>query len=241
MSTVWAIGDIHGEIEKLETLLEALPRSADDTLIFLGDYIDRGPDSAAVVRRVLAEYDAAPVGKVVLLWGNHEDMAASHFGFPAPSQFHYDSHDWFRNGGIATVRSYGMKHTDLFTEPCPEPMERLFGLLQTFYRLPQCTSPELENCVWVHAGLLPHQQPETAPGSTLLWVRDEFLNAPDPSGRIVIHGHSPHREVRIHLGKVGIDTGAAYGGKLTALRLPDGFVVQTRGEGDIATYTQSWQ
>jgi hypothetical protein len=114
--SVWAIGDVHGQRQMLETLLELLPRAAHDITVFLGDYIDRGPDSAGVVRRALAEYDQAPE-RTVLLWGNHEDMAASHFGFAAPSGYQYDPYDWFRNGGIAALESFGHRRPELFR--CP--------------------------------------------------------------------------------------------------------------------------
>jgi len=85
MPSVWAIGDIHGEAGMLNTLLNALPRAEGDYTVFIGDYIDRGEDSAGAVARVLAEYDRAP-DHTILLWGNHEDMAASHFGVRGDSR-----------------------------------------------------------------------------------------------------------------------------------------------------------
>jgi serine/threonine protein phosphatase 1 len=227
MASVWAIGDVHGESAKLEALLAALPRQEGDWTVFLGDYIDRGPDSAAVVRRVLAEYDAAP-DRTVLLWGNHEDMAAAHFGFDAPSHFEYDPYDWFRNGGIAALESYGMSTPGLLTAPAPPDLARLFPLLRPYWRVPDPT-PDLAPYVFVHAGVLPGEQPEESPGEVLLWVRDEFLYAYDPSGRVVVHGHTPVNQVRVQPDKIGIDTGAFFGGPLTALQLPERRIYQATG------------
>jgi len=227
--SVWTIGDVHGQGRMLEALLGALPRRDDDTTVFLGDYIDRGPDSAGIVRRVLDEHEAAPE-RTVLLWGNHEDLAAEHFDLPAPSGYRYDPYDWFRNGGIAALESFGLSRPELFTADCPPELGRLFDLLQLFWRSPD---PELAPYLWVHAGVPPGQTPETAPPDTLVWIREEFLNVHDPSGRIVIHGHTPFQEVRVRADKIGIDTGAAYGGVLTALQLPQRRIFQADARGRV--------
>ena len=116
MASVWAIGDVHGEAGKLDSLLAALPRGPEDYTVFLGDYIDRGPDSAGSVRSVLKEYRAAPE-RTILLWGNHEDMAASRYGFDRPSSFVYDDFDWYRNGGIDAMKSFGYDIPDMFPGP----------------------------------------------------------------------------------------------------------------------------
>ncbi len=232
---MWAVGDVHGEMTHLSALLSALPRKAQDMTVFLGDYIDRGPDSAGVVRRVLQEWDAAPE-RTVLLWGNHEDMAATHFGFAAPSGFVYDPKDWFNNGGTEAMVSYGCAPHEVATAPCPPDLARLFGLLQPFWRVPDGAFPELSHGIWVHAGLLPGQKPEEAHGETLLWVRDDFLNVTDPSGRLVIHGHTPFRSVRVLPDKIGIDTGAVFGGVLTALQLPQRRVFQANSRGRVISF-----
>lgn len=236
MASVWAIGDVHGESGMLDALLDALPRQTGDVTVFLGDYIDRGPDSAAVVRRVLAEYDAAP-HKTVLLWGNHEDMAASHFRLEAPSHFEYDPYDWFHNGGIQAMESYGYRKPELFVVPCPPDLERLFRLLQPFWRPPQATFPDLAHVIYVHAGVLPNQEPEDATGEILLWIRDDFLHVHDLSGRFVVHGHTPVTRVRVLPDKIGIDTGAVFGGVLTALQLPERRLFQADHKGHVREET----
>jgi serine/threonine protein phosphatase 1 len=226
MASVWTIGDIHGEYEKLAVLLDALPRKEDDYTVFLGDFIDRGPDSKSVVRRVLDEYEAAP-DRTILLWGNHEDMAAANYGWEGtPSPFEYDPYDWFRNGGLQAMESYGLKTPEVFTEKCPADLWQLFGLLKTFWRAPQDIFPELAHCIWVHAGILPGQQPEDAGGDVLLWVREDFLNFLDMSGRLVLHGHTPFKTVRVLPDKIGLDTGAVFGGLLSGLQLPERILYQ---------------
>ncbi len=215
----------------LERLLEALPRTADDTTVFLGDYIDRGPDSAGVVRRVLKEHDAAPE-RTILLWGNHEDMAAAHFGFPAPSNYEYDPYDWFRNGGLEALESFGHHKPELFVTPCPPELERLFPLLRLHWQAP-CEDPDLARYLFVHAGVLPGVPLEQQTAETFLWVRGDFLQSYDPSGRVVVHGHTPMETVRAQPDKIGIDTGAVYGGALTALELPARRLYQVKKSGAV--------
>jgi serine/threonine protein phosphatase 1 len=232
MASVWAVGDVHGEAAKLESLLGALPRGDADTTVFLGDFIDRGPDSAAAVRRVLQEHDAAPE-RTILLWGNHEDLAAEHFRIPGPSGLAYDPYDWFRNGGKHAMASWGVTGIDLFTAPCPDDLRRLFGLLRLFWR---SQDPLLGAYVWVHAGVPPGKRPEEGPSHDLVWIREGFLDVEDPSGRVVVHGHTPSREVRVRCDKIGIDTGAVYGGPLTALQLPERRIFQADGRGRVASF-----
>jgi serine/threonine protein phosphatase 1 len=235
VASVWAVGDIHGQSRHLEALLAALPRQPEDTTVFLGDYLDRGPDSARVVARVLAESDVRP-DQTILLWGNHEDLAAAHFGLPTPSSFEYDPLDWFNNGGIEAMASYGVPRDEAATAPCPPDLRRLFERLRTFWRPSASQFPDLAHVIFVHAGLLPGQQPEEAHGDVLLWVRDEFLKVTDPSGRLVVHGHTPVKALAPQTDKIGIDTGAVYGGPLTALELPERQVFQADGDGRVRSW-----
>ena len=234
-ASVWAIGDIHGKSDALAALTAALPRGEQDFTVYLGDYIDRGPDSAGVVAHVMGEADRAP-GRTVLLWGNHEDLAAAHFGIPAPSVFEYDAEDWFRNGGRETMVSFACHPSGLSEAACPPELARLFPRLQRFWRPPIDRFPTLGHVVFVHAGLLPAQQPEDAPGEVLLWVRDEFLKEFDSSGRLVIHGHTPVKKIVPQADKIGIDTGAVYGGSLSALQLPERRVYQADAQGRVRSF-----
>ena len=225
--SVFAIGDIHGEGARLEALLAALPRGPKDTTVFLGDYIDRGPDSAGVVRRILEEYDAA-TDRTILLWGNHEDMAAAHFGFEAPSGFDYDPYDWFGNGGFAALASFGYPSpAEAFGAPCPPELERLFPLLRLFWRAP-------DDVIYVHAGVPAGKRPEETPASLLLWTRAEDN---DTSGRLVVHGHTPQSggtpDVRAN--RINLDTGAVFGGPLSALQLPERHLYLAHPDGSATT------
>jgi serine/threonine protein phosphatase 1 len=232
MPSTFAIGDIHGEFSQLSALLNALPRTDADTTVFIGDYIDRGPDSAGVVTRVLAEHDAAP-DRTILLWGNHEDMAANHFGFDTPSKLTLDPYDWFKNGGYEALASYGVKTpAEAFTAPCPPELTKLFGLLKLFWRDPS------DNTIYVHAGVLPYQIPEKSDPATLLWVRGEFLYAPIVPDRLVVFGHTPQKNglPLLHADKIGIDTAAVFGGPLTAIQLPERTAYQALKDGTVRAF-----
>jgi serine/threonine protein phosphatase 1 len=210
MGSIWAIGDVHGQAAMLERLLDALPRQSGDTTVFLGDYIDRGPDSARVIELALGQPDA------VLLWGNHEDMAAFALGEPWPSLLDYDPYDWYRNGGWDTCASLNLSREDALSKKCPPLLLRLFERLELFFQDP------LTGAVFVHAGVPPGVAPEDCDAEALLWDR-ENLNRHDPSGRFFLCGHTPQLSGSplVRPDKLCLDTGAAYGGPLSALRWPE--------------------
>lgn len=134
MKGVFAIGDIHGHATMLDRLLGLLPREEADRLIFLGDYIDRGPDSAGVVERVKAEIQTGAVA----LWGNHEDMAAAAHGLESPGRFEtlQAGATWMHgpNGGPDTCRSYGVNYDH---RNCPPALAELFPQLKLFHVEPE--------------------------------------------------------------------------------------------------------
>jgi len=213
---VWAIGDIHGQARLLDALLAELPRSPGDYTVFLGDYIDRGPDSPRVVERVLAEYDRDP-GRTILLWGNHEVAAAGYFHRPNPLQWAPAGPMWPPKSFLTTLRSFGIAPSLVNSDPCPELLDRLFGLLRTYWR---CTAPGLEHVLFVHAGVPPGARPEEADPGVLVSIRKEFTAVEDPSGRLIVFGHTTYEKVFQRVDKIGIDTGAGSGGALSALQLP---------------------
>lgn len=200
MNKIYAIGDIHGSLHKLSALLEKLNWHPDngDTLIFLGDYIDRGPNSPEVIDLILRLQQQS--SRVVALCGNHEQMFLDFIsgqGLPV----------FTANGLASTIAAYAGRHTF--------PVEHItfFHNLRLYY--------ETEQHVFVHAGLrdglpLAEQNP-----NDLLWIRDEFLKSDYDRGKTVVFGHTPFREVYRRPGKIGLDTGAVYGGRLTCLILPD--------------------
>src|SRR3569833_418981 len=158
-ASVWAIGVFHGQAQLLDRLLAALPRQERDITVFLGDFLDRGPDSRKVVETVLAEYDRAP-DRTVLLWGNHEMTAAAHFRQPNPLGWTATEPIRMAQGFLPTLESFGLPPSVDALAHCPETLARLFGILQPFWR---CTLPGLEHVIFVHAGVPPGRKPEDCP------------------------------------------------------------------------------
>jgi serine/threonine protein phosphatase 1 len=223
---LYAVGDIHGESEALDALLGKLPLVDGDRLVFLGDYIDRGPDSKGVVDRLLVVAKQWPC---VFLLGNHESMFLDFLGWRSPSYFGGDA--FLANGGGRTLASYGY-----FSSDAPSPKRfRLPKDHQTFYRALRLWHVE-GDYAFVHAGLgreqlllgdldyaLRRARPED-----LLWNRTTG-DLPHAFGTTLVYGHTPQPDFGVRWNtpfSIGIDTGAVYGGRLTALRLPDETIFQ---------------
>jgi serine/threonine protein phosphatase 1 len=218
----YVIGDVHGCSAELARLVEALPVKSSDTIVFLGDYIDRGPDSRGVVSYLLELQRQEPCA-LVFLKGNHEDMLLSFLGLGGR---HGEA--FLYNGGRATAASYGS------TSPTPRPEE-----LQTaipaehvnFYK--QLVNHYLTGpFLCVHAGINPLKPLEDQTEAETLWIRDKFIYSPHPLPHTVLFGHTPASEVFYDLPyKIGLDTGLVYGNKLSCLETDEKVVYQiTRGE-----------
>jgi serine/threonine protein phosphatase 1 len=213
---LFAIGDIHGCCTELARLLDAIPAGAGDTIAFVGDYIDRGPDSRGVVDLLLSWRTRTPA-RTVFLRGNHEDMLLSFLG-------EHGSHGeaCLFNGGRSTLVSYGLRPG----VPRSRVVEMLPPAHLEFLRA-------LEVChvvdpyVFVHAGISPLHSLEEQREEDLLWIRDEFIRNRHRLAKTVIFGHTPQREVLWHLPyKIGLDTGCVYGNKLSCLDLTSGVLLQ---------------
>ncbi len=211
---LFAIGDIHGCPDELEAMLKEIKPAAGDTVVFSGDYVDRGPS----VRDVIEQLIELPRRgcDCVFLKGNHEDMMLSYLGLPG----RYGESFLF-NGGVATLDSYGIGELDLSHAVDllpPRHLEFLSGLAVSYLRPPY---------LFVHAGVMPTRQLDEQDVEDLLWIRQEFIFSPHELGHTVLFGHTPVREVMVDLPyKIGIDTGLVYGGKLTCLELTEGTVYQ---------------
>lgn len=223
---LYAVGDIHGELGKLNALLARLPLEPDDRFVFLGDYVDRGVESAGVVSRLI---DWSRHYECTFLLGNHESMFLDFLGWSGGVYFGGDA--FLANGGDRTLASYGFFDLD---HPDPGRLELPPSHLQ-FYEGLQLYHVEGDYC-FVHAGLgekglghrdlgyaLRRSRPED-----LLWNRNTG-ELPHDLGVTLVYGHTPRPDFSIRWNQpfsIGIDTGAVFGGPLTAIRLPDETIYQ---------------
>ena len=245
----FAIGDIHGDLAALEKLFERLPPLvATDTVVFLGDYVDRGPDSAGVVayvRKLAAESPA----KIVTLRGNHEDAwlqviekGWAEFVFPR-SNGCLECYRSFTGGAVPGDEDLGTPDemaAMLAGKFIPDDVAEWFRSLPFFY--------EDEHALYVHAGIkrtgdgFPHPR-DVQPPRALLWLRDRDFFA-NYRGKLVVFGHTTTRtlpnELSTHTPEdptdlwagptcIGLDTACGKGGFLTAFELPARLVYETRG------------
>jgi serine/threonine protein phosphatase 1 len=209
---ILAIGDIHGCNGLLKQLLGRLtidPLS--DILVFIGDYIDRGPDVKGVIDTLLALKETYP--KTIYLKGNHESMFLNYYTEG------WDEELFLVNGGRETLDSYGIfLDGSGKAKGLPENHLRFLASLSL--------SHETDEYVFVHAGLrpgiaIPDQMPED-----MLWIRHEFIDSNWDFGKTVVFGHTPFTRPLIEKKKIGIDTGAVYGGCLTCIELPSQRIIQ---------------
>jgi len=219
---VYAIGDIHGRADLLQRLHQLIAEDAAkraparNTLIYLGDYIDRGPDSRDVIKIAASDF---PHGfEKQHLIGNHEALMLDFLANPSHGA------RWLSNGGKAVLLNFGIEPPSEYVAP------------ERFDDTAQALSDALTPDEWaflkglkyshreghyffVHAGVRPgvalaQQKPED-----LIWIRDPFLESNENFGARVVHGHSIRREVEMRPNRIGIDTGAYATGKLTCLGL----------------------
>ena len=221
---LFAIGDIHGCVDELAAMVSTIAPQREDTVIFVGDYIDRGPAARAVVELLLELRQGS--ADYVFLKGNHEDMMLSYLGLPG----HYGESFLF-NGGAPTLESYGVPEGAPALEHLPADHVDFLKALATSYLHP----PYL----FVHAGIAPLRQLEEQSVEDMLWIRQEFIFNPHQVAATVVFGHTPMRSVMVDLPyKLGIDTGLVYGGKLTCVEFNEGVMYQV-GRGSRQVKSQS--
>jgi serine/threonine protein phosphatase 1 len=208
MERIFAIGDIHGCISKLKRIIDRIDIDAqNDTLVFIGDYIDRGPDPKGVVDFVL--YLRKSINQVICLLGNHEQMFLDYLRNES-----FNKETFLVNGGGNTISSYGVIETsEGIKVDVPDNHMQFFTSLLPYY--------ETDDYIFVHAGLRPNIPLEKQSIEDLIWIRYEFINSSYDFGKTVIFGHTPLSQPFIDFNKIGIDTGAVYGGKLTCVELPE--------------------
>ena len=223
---LYAIGDIHGRADLLAALLERIETDAarsdgveQRALVFVGDYIDRGPDSRGVVDFLLK---GLPQGfDAHFLKGNHEAVMLDFIDDPSWLG------QWLANGAEPTFKSYGVDIERLSRERArPEAWrDALLAALpddhRRFYDALEL-SVSFGDYLFVHAGIRPGVPMEAQDPHDLVWIRAEFLRTSEDFGKIVVHGHTPTTLPDVRPNRIGIDTGAVFTDRLTALRLENG-------------------
>lgn len=197
----FAVGDVHGCVEALKALLEILPiKWGEDFLIFLGDYIDRGPAPRAVLELVQDLVERYPQ-TVIPLKGNHEWMFNRYLQGIEPEVFLY-------NGGETTLRAYFENGRLVLPDK-----DRIFLTSLPLYY-------ETSDYLFVHAGIRPQVPLAQQKEEDLLWIREAFYAYPGRFEKVVVFGHTPFPEPLELEDRIGIDTGCVYGGNLSAVELP---------------------
>ena len=223
-SAVYAIGDVHGRLDLLEDLLERIradagqyPDDVERRLIFLGDYIDRGPASRGVVDRLLE--DPLPGFATVRLMGNHEEAILLFLDDLT------DGRDWLTFGGLETLMSYGVPLRALpNTEAAAAALRLALASAVPRAHVDFFRNGELHHSVgdyvFVHAGVRPGVALDKQSPGDLLWIRDDFLRSRTPlPRRVVVHGHTICDLPQDRGYRINIDTGAFVSGRLTCLVL----------------------
>ncbi|MBX6376247.1 MAG: serine/threonine protein phosphatase, partial [Acetobacteraceae bacterium] len=197
---------LHGAIRRAAA---GRPPAERTVLVHLGDYVDRGPDSAAVVERLLRGPPPLPGAEVINLVGNHEVMMLDAFDpRSAPGAIGF----WLDNGGAATLASYGAEVEDAASWELV-PQEHLAFLRRC------ALSWRAGGYLFVHAGVRPGVPLDRQDPFDLVWIREPFLSFQGELDAVVVHGHTPSAMPEVLPHRIGIDTGAVFGGALTCLVL----------------------
>ncbi|MCA6117924.1 serine/threonine protein phosphatase [Bradyrhizobium sp. WSM 1738] len=224
---IYAVGDVHGRSDLLERLLAAIDADCKQRpvprpiTVFVGDYIDRGPDSRNVLDLLLRWQRSH---EAIFLRGNHEIFLPRFITDPRSLD------EWRQYGGLETLLSYGLRpsinpdrdeQTKLATELAEVLPREHLDFLQSLDLTFSCG-----DFLFVHAGVRPnipiHEQTE----DDLLWIRDDFLNCEQPFERFVVHGHTPVNEPDLRLNRINIDTGAYATGRLTCIVIENTAIIQ---------------
>ena len=213
-TVIYAVGDIHGRADLLVRVHEAIERDwrarpAERRLeIYLGDYVDRGPDSAAVIAMLRVR---ATMSKLVPLSGNHEAML---LGF---LDGRISDREWLDWGGAATALSYGVNPSK--EAILSAALSRAVPLDDVHFLRALRPSFRYGPYFFAHAGVLPNRPLEEQVPDDLLWIRKPFLDHAGPFGAVVVHGHTPNPEPEFKPNRINLDTGAYATHRLSCLRI----------------------
>ncbi len=220
-TVVYAIGDIHGYLDLLRRVEaqireDMIARPARrHVIVYLGDYVDRGPASCGVVEHLLRSPLAG--GEPVHLLGNHEQWLLRFLEDPSAGP------SWLRNGGRETLASYGVSAPYQVDAAAMAEVQRAFAeALPTSHRrfledMPLCHREG--DYFFAHAGVRPGVSLDEQSPQDLVWIREEFLYSRADFGAVIVHGHTPGPTPEEHPNRIGIDTGAFMSGILTGLVL----------------------
>jgi len=231
---IYAVGDIHGMLNMLEPACDRLTEilRPNDAVVFLGDYIDRGPDSEGVLKRLVRfrkQHQAT-----VFLRGNHEDLLLRSLQGDRRRE-----EMWLFSGGMTTLASFGLGGNGDWKKKFPKWALEFLATTQV--------AVKTEQYHFVHAGVVPFGV-ETEVDADLdprLWIREPFIRYGNSPGRIVVFGHTPQADHRplVHTNKVGLDTGACQGGTLSIggfddaaprRRMPEFVLIQVDQKGVVS-------
>ena len=221
---IYAIGDIHGRFDLMQELVSDIRRDLKQdppkrTIeIFLGDYVDRGPQSREIIDWLI---QTPPISdQRICLLGNHEDMLLQAIEDPAAMR------NWLYNGGGETLLSYGVSVRGVSSSARLTDLQQLFRAslpgphLQFFASLRRMV--DFAPYLFVHAGIRPGRPIEDQDPEDLVWIREPFLHSDADFGRVVVHGHTPAMHPEIRRNRINIDTGAVFTGCLTCAAFEGG-------------------
>lgn len=223
---IYAIGDIHGQLEQLHMVLDRIERDggADAEIVFLGDYVDRGANSKEVIELLATGVKSGKNWHCIL--GNHDRMFSMFMeDYPRTDHRLKPGYDWFhaRIGGMETLASYGVDadmdrrifqlHEDARQAVPQHHLDFINHLPTTFVA---------GDLLFVHAGIRPGVALAQQAEDDLVWIREGFLDDPRPHDWLIVHGHTVVPEATHYGNRVNLDTGAGYGKPLTAAAFEKG-------------------
>lgn len=215
---IYVVGDIHGTLPELEALIDYLVGqehlNEKDSLVFIGDYIDRGFSSKHVIDLLLTTHQSFPL--TYFLRGNHEDMMIHYLGIQS-SVPGSNGDNFIVNGGDTTLESYGIdpnSKPDQIIKSLPEDHLDFYKNLEIMLDFPEH--------IFVHAGVDPMRDLSMQVTENLLWIRDDFIMSNHNFNKTIVFGHTPFKDIfnEVPL-KLGIDTGLVYGNILSCVELKE--------------------
>jgi serine/threonine protein phosphatase 1 len=233
----YAIGDIHGHLDKLRDLHAHIERDrrqfgGEGAIVHVGDLVDRGPDSAGVIDYLM---NGVASGKPwIVLKGNHDRMFSYYLESPSRTDMQLRADlTWLdpRLGGQTTLASYdidteglaGAELHDAARKAVPESHQRFLADLNLMYRD--------SGIAYLHAGIRPRVPLDDQTEDDLVWIRKEFLDVSENHEMLIVHGHTPVEEIEHHGNRINIDTGVAYGKTLSAIVAENGGVWRITPDG----------